>query len=223
MGRKLGRPRAGQELLTRERIVVVALRLVDEHGIDALSMRRLASELDVDPMAIYHHLPGKRAVLAGMIELAFSELRVPPDEGMIWQDRVRAGARAYRDLVRAHPHLALYLVSNLEVGADAVLAASEPLYAALADAGLTPPMIVQAADLVVDYLNGFALAEGLGHLSQPREPQGLEGLLDQYPPEQFPVMRRVFSLTGEAMQSGFEAGLDIILAGIEAIVEAARG
>src|SRR5262245_20185259 len=125
MVRKPGRPRAGQAPLTRERILAVALRLVDEHGIYALSMRRVASELDVDPMAIYHHLPGKRAVLVGIIELAFAELQVSSHQGMSWQDRVRAFALAYYDLVRAHPQLALYLVSNLEVGADAALAATE--------------------------------------------------------------------------------------------------
>ena len=54
MGRRPGRPRAGNEKLTRERILRAALQLVDDHGVDALSMRRLAADLGVDPMAIYH-------------------------------------------------------------------------------------------------------------------------------------------------------------------------
>jgi AcrR family transcriptional regulator len=207
-------------LLTRERILTVALQLVDKHGIDALSMRRVASELDVDPMAIYHHLSGKRAVLVGIIELVFGELRVPQHEGKIWQERVRAFARAYHDLVRAHPQLALYLVSNLEVGANAVLGASELLYAALADAGLPAQQIVAAADLLVDYLNGLALVE-MNHLKQTGEPQGLPKLLDRYAPEQFPVMRRVFRLTNAMPLSGFDDQIDIIIMGIEALVEAA--
>lgn len=223
MGRKLGRPKAGETSLTRERILTIALRLVDEHGIDALSMRRLASELGVDPMAIYHHLPGKRAVLIGVIELVFGELQVPPVEGDTWQNQVRAFARAYRDLVRAHPHLVLYLVSNLEVGANAVLAASELLYVALTAAGLAPRMIVRAADLVVDYLHGFALAEGLSHLGQAGAQQGLEALLDRHPLEQFPAMRRALSsLADDDPPNGFERELDIILAGIEAVVREAR-
>jgi AcrR family transcriptional regulator len=219
MARRPGRPRGGQALLTRERILAVALQMVDEHGIDALSMRRVASELDVDPMAIYHHLPGKRAVLAGIIELAFGELQVLHHEGMIWQDRVRAFARAYHDLVRAHPQLALYLVSNLEVGADAVLAASELLYAALADAGLSAQRIVAAADLLVDYLNGLALVE-MNHLKQTGAPQGLSKLLDRYAPEAFPVMRRVFRLTEAVPLSGVEAGVDIIIIGVESLLKA---
>jgi TetR/AcrR family tetracycline transcriptional repressor len=87
-------------------------------------MRRLAAELGVDPMAIYYHLPGKRAVLSGLIEDVFAELRVP-SAGGTWRDRVRGWARAYRDLARAHPNLVLHLVSNAEAGATAALEASE--------------------------------------------------------------------------------------------------
>ncbi len=68
MVRRTGRPKAGEEPLTRGRILKMALSLVDEHGMEALSMRRLAKELGVDPMAIYHHVPGKRALLTGLIE-----------------------------------------------------------------------------------------------------------------------------------------------------------
>ncbi len=53
MARKPGRPRAGQEPISRELILEAALRLVDEHGMEALSMQRLAAEFGVDPMAIY--------------------------------------------------------------------------------------------------------------------------------------------------------------------------
>ena len=72
-----GRPRAGQEALSRGRILDAALRLVDEEGMGALSMRRLGAELAVNPMSIYHHLPGKGAVISGLVELVFSGMRVP--------------------------------------------------------------------------------------------------------------------------------------------------
>ena len=65
-----GRPRAGQEALSRGRILDAALRLVDEEGMGALSMRRLGAELGVNPMSIYHHLPGKGAVVSGLVGYA---------------------------------------------------------------------------------------------------------------------------------------------------------
>src|SRR5215218_11345733 len=71
-----GRPRVGRELLSRGRILGAALRVVDEEGMDALTMRRLGAELDVNPMSIYHHLSGKDAVISGLVELVFSGMRV---------------------------------------------------------------------------------------------------------------------------------------------------
>ena len=86
--RRVGRPRTGDEPLTRARIVGVALSLVDEDGIGALSMRRLAGELGVDPMAIYHHVPNKRALLSALISEVFSGMRAAgPAEAGDWRGR----------------------------------------------------------------------------------------------------------------------------------------
>jgi AcrR family transcriptional regulator len=217
MAHKVGRPKTGQPSLTRERILAAALQLVVRHGVAALSMRRLAAELGVDPMAIYYHLPGKRALLAGLVELVFNELQLPPAENRLWPDQVRAFARAYRHLARAHPNLVLYLVTDVEAGIKAVLAANEYLYAALVGAGLTPRLVISAANLLVDYLNGFALAESSGQMNQPGERQVMLDQLEQFPPERFPTLRQLFgTLTEEELGSSFEAELDLILAGIVA-------
>lgn len=220
MIRKLGRPKAGQESLTRERILVVALRLVDEQGVEALSMRRLAAELAVDPMAIYHYLPNKQAILAGLIELVFAEWPVPLTVSPDWQEGVRDFARAYHQLTRAHPNLTLYLVTEAEFGAAAALAATESLYAALAGAGLAPGIIVRAADLIVDYLNGFALAESSGRFGLPGERQALLTRLSESPTEQYPTLRQVLAALSETeLAANFEAGLDLILAGLAALAQ----
>jgi AcrR family transcriptional regulator len=225
MARKLGRPKAGLEMLTRDRILTTALQLIDEHGVEALSMRRLATELGVDPMAIYHHLPGKQAILAGLIEIVFNELQLPATEYATWQEQVRAFARAYHSLTRAHPNFVLYLVTDPESCAEAALVANEVLYTALAAAGLLRQAIVRTADLIVDYLNGFALAESSGRLGQPGERQDLIARLSEQQPDQFPTMRWVFNtLTEDEIRADVEVGLEIILAGIEAITRnASRG
>ena len=222
MARRTGRPKAGQERLTRDRIVAAALRLVDEQGMTALSMRRLAAALAVDPMAIYHHLPGKGAVLAAMAEDVFARLLVPAAENAAWQDRVRAFARAYRDVVRSHPNLIRYLVANAGVAARVALEPNEALYAALEAAGLPPASVVRAADLVVDYANGFALAEAAGPLGQPDDRRELLASLREQPPERFPAIRRVLGALGEAdLGADFDFGLDVILAGLVAAVATA--
>src|SRR5918998_5288034 len=132
--RGAGRPRAGQEPLTRDGILRAALGIVDGEGMGALSMRRLAAELGVNPMSIYHHLPGKGAVVSGLVGVVFSRMRVPPARGPSWQERVRAYAHAYLDVVRSHPNLALEIVSDAAAVSEAGLSGREPPYGALEEA-----------------------------------------------------------------------------------------
>jgi len=218
MARRAGRPKAGEEPLTRGRILEAALSLVDEEGIEALSMRRLAKELGVDPMAIYHHLPSKRALLSGLIEKVFSEMRVPePEETGGWRERVRAWARAFRDVARAHPRLVPHLASYPEAAAEATLESTEELYAAFEAAGMRPRQIVGAVGVVVDYLIGFALAEASGVLGEPDEQREMLEMLNARPQEELPVMRRTLeALLGEDLGTDFEFGLEVVLAGLEA-------
>lgn len=216
MARRTGRPRVGEEALTRERILDAALSIADGHGIGALSMRRLAGELGVDPMAIYHHLPGKEAVLSGVVERVFAGMRVPDPGGKGWQERVRDFARAYRDLARSHPNLVREIVAG--AASSGTFETSEPLYAALEAAEFPSAMVARAADAVVDYVNGFALAEAGGPLGGEGDRRGLLELLEERPEGSVPAMRRVFaSLAEEEMPADFEFGLDVVVLGIEAV------
>jgi TetR/AcrR family transcriptional regulator, tetracycline repressor protein len=208
--------------LTREGILEAALRIVDEEGLEALSMRRLAADLGVNPMSIYHHLPGKSAVVSGLVGVVFSRMRVSHSEGLPWQERVRAYARAYRGIVRSHPNLALQIVSDAAAVSDAVLSGAEPLYGALEEAGLPPAMIVRTADSLVDFVHGFALGEAANPSGQFDVGSELMARLQAQPAEKVPTLRRVFGALGEEgarydFDAGFEAGLDILVKGIEAI------
>lgn len=205
MTRKAGRPRA--EILTRERILTAALQLVDEHGVDTFSMRKLAAELGVDPMAIYNHLPNKQAVLAGLVEKVFEEITIEAAES--WQEQVLNFARAYYGLTRAHPNLVFHIVSDVELISGAALDANEYLYRALASAGLSPLNILHAANLIVDYLNGYALAARSPRFNQSQTFPNLDP---------FPTMQRVFSSV-DADNNDVETGLNILLAGIESMIE----
>jgi TetR/AcrR family transcriptional regulator, tetracycline repressor protein len=220
--RGAGRPRAGQEALTREGILGAALRIVDEEGMEALSMRRLAADLGVNPMSIYHHLPGKEAVVSGLVGVVFSRMRVPSSGGMPWQERVRAYAHAYRDVVRSHPNLALQIVSDAAAVSEAVLSGAEPLYGALEEAGLSPAMVVRAADSLVDFVHGFVLGEASNPSGEFDVGSELLTRIEARPAGEIPALRRVFGALGEEgarydFDAGFEAGLDIFVGGIEAI------
>ncbi len=218
MVRRAGRPRAGDEPLTRERILEAALSLVDEEGIEALSMRRLAKELGVDPMAIYHHLSNKRALLSALIKEVFSGMRVMNLKGTgDWRGRVRAWALAFREVARAHPKLVPQLASHPEAAAEATLESTEGLYAAFEAAGMKPYQVVGAVGVVIDYLNGFALAEASGALGDPDEHRKMLELLDARPRKELPAMRRTLeALPSEDLGTYFEFGLEVVLSGLEA-------
>lgn len=220
--RGAGRPRAGQEALTREGILGAALRIVDDEGMGSLSMRRLAADLGVNPMSIYHHLPGKEAVVSGLVGVVFSRMRVPSSGVVTWQERVRAYARAYRGVVRSHPNLALQIVSDAAAVSEAVLSGADPLYGALEEAGLSPAMVVRAADSLVDFVHGFVLGETSNPSGQFEVGSELLNRIEARPAGEIPALRRVFGALGEVgarydFDAGFEAGLDIFVGGIEAI------
>ena len=210
-------------MLSRGRILDAALELVDKEGMGALTMRRLGAELSVNPMSIYHHLPGKDAVISGLVDLVFSGMRVHYSDGSSWQDRVRAWAEAYRGLVRSHPNLVLEIVANAAAATEAVLLVNEPLYGALDESGLPPAEVVRVADSVVDFVHGFALAEGAqpsGHHFDRRE---LLERLEAGVADGLPATSRVFrALTRDEARydfdRGFDAGLGILLKGIEVSV-----
>ena len=150
--------RPGQPPLTRDRILHAALHLIDQAGLDALSMRRLAADLEVDPMAIYHYLPTKAALIHGVVDRVFGDFPAVAPGGR-WQQRVRAWAAAYRTLARAHPNLVLRIVADAAAVEVAAARINPPLVDALAAAGFPPGQVDHAVAVIVDYVNGFVLAE----------------------------------------------------------------
>ncbi len=179
---------------TPERIDAAALALVDEGGITALSMRRLGAALGVDPMAIYHHVPNKQELFHRLVRHVFSALP-EPDRAGGWDDRVRAWAWAYRDLVAAHPALVLTIVTDPRAVAVAAGEAMGELHEALATTGLDDDEVELCADVVVDHANGAVLACAPGPDGVAPDPE-LEGHLAR----------------------AYGEGLEVVLAGIRSRV-----
>lgn len=92
--------------LTRDEILTAALAIIDAEGVEALSMRRLANDLGVEAMSLYHHLPGKQALLSGVIELSLRmQAPAPPKPGATWQDIATAAVLAFRRTLVVHPNV----------------------------------------------------------------------------------------------------------------------
>jgi AcrR family transcriptional regulator len=85
--------------LDQRRILETALRFVDREGVEALCIRKLGTELRVEAMSLFSHVPNKSARLDGMVEVLLEELRIPAeDEG--WEERIRG---VFRRLAHEHP------------------------------------------------------------------------------------------------------------------------
>jgi len=90
--------------LTREDILRAALRVLDSDGADGLSMRRLARELGIEAMSLYHHFPNKDAILAGVIDLALEGEAPSGPMPERWQDVVTAAVVGFRRVLVKHPN-----------------------------------------------------------------------------------------------------------------------
>lgn len=98
--------RAVRALLSRERVLAAATRLADDEGLPAVTMRRLATEVGVEAMSLYHHVPGKEGLLDGLAEAVLGEItaaveaRVTPDDD--WRTALRHRCLAAREVMVRH-------------------------------------------------------------------------------------------------------------------------
>src|ERR687897_2083210 len=88
--------------LTRERVLAAAIDLADRDGIAALSMRKLAQELGVEAMSLYHHVANKDDILDGIVDVVFGEIELPAGEAG-WEAAMRRRAVSAREALRRHP------------------------------------------------------------------------------------------------------------------------
>ena len=93
-----------KERLSRERIVDAALVIMDTEGLDAVSMRRVAREVGVEAMSLYHHVRDKEDLLDGVCARVMRDFRFPPEDRP-WIEVARDGAREWRRVLREHPNV----------------------------------------------------------------------------------------------------------------------
>ena len=142
--------------LSRDRIVRAVVELADAEGIEGLSMRRLAQELDAAPMALYRHVAHKDDLIDGMVDLVFDELEIPTGSG--WRTAMRERANGMRQALRRHP----WAVGLMEAGTPGLAGFRhhEATMRCLRErAGLPFPVAVHAYSAMDSYIYGFALQQ----------------------------------------------------------------
>ena len=143
--------------LSRRSIAAVALRLIDEHGLAAFSLRNLAKALGVSAPAIYWHLPNRNAVLAEVIALVVSG--ITPSPTLPWRDYLRCVIGDFRAALRRHPNAAPLMGAELVANSATDLHLVEGILRALLDAGFSDDRLVVAYNATCAAMVGFAMEE----------------------------------------------------------------
>jgi AcrR family transcriptional regulator len=211
-----------RQRLSRERIVAAAMRIMDAEGLDTVSMRRVAHELGVEAMSLYHYVEDKEDLLDGICELVMSEYRFPePSDD--WEQVARDGARAWRDIMRSHPScMRLFAERRKPVTSPDSLRPMEFALSVIRSAGLSERDTVLAFRAFGGYIQGSIMTEISPMVGEPADGEAHRHgqMAELLSPEEFPCLREAFPFFDECEpDEQFEFGLDLMIAGIRAKAE----
>ncbi len=208
---------ATRQPLSSARVLQAAVALADEAGLDAFSMRGLAQELGVVPMALYKHVANKEELLDGMVDIVFGEIELPSGD-LDWRSAMRRRAISTRDALKRHGW-AIGMMESRRPG-PANLRNHNAVMGCLRGAGFSFEMAIHAYSLQDAYIYGFALQERDLGLETPasageaaqRRARTIDALED-YP--------HLVEIATKLPESGYDNavefvwGLDLILEGLD--------
>ena len=206
--------------LTRERLVAEALTVIAAQGVDALSMRGLATRLEVVPAALYRHVRNKEQLYDLILDGVLAEVDYQLDHTLAWTEQIKTLAHRLRTVLENHPGIAGLLKTRDPLGPHS-LALAEAFLAPLHAAGLPERETGLAFSLLYDYTLGFALSSPTSTNEQRVQDAAtrsrLHAFLRSLPADRFPTLVAL----GEHVwldnrDERFTAGLDTLLDGLQA-------
>ena len=206
-----------------------AIALAARDGIESVSMRKLADDLGVGAMSLYHYVPNKDDLLDGMVDLVFAEIELPSPAAH-WKTALRRRALATRGVLNRH-RWAVGLMESRATPGPASFALHDAVLGCLREGGFSIEMTIQAYSIMDAYIYGFALqekslpfddAEGGAAVAQEQVRQFAEQAQEQQSAalaEEFPYLAEVVAghvaKVGYDFAAAFEYGLDLILDALE--------
>jgi AcrR family transcriptional regulator len=211
-----------RENLTKERVLRAAVDVADRGGIDALSMRKVAQELGVVPMALYRHVANKDEMLDGILDLVLGEIDLPSDAAH-WKTAVRARILSARTVLLRHPWAARVIESRT-TPSPAILDYMDSMIGLFRTGGFSMDLTHHVMHAMGSRLLGFTreLYDDTAE-TDPGDLEVLRAMADRYP--------HIAELAGMVLhddqtvvggrgcddQFEFEFALDLLLDGIERI------
>ncbi|MEQ4725559.1 TetR/AcrR family transcriptional regulator [Nonomuraea sp. B19D2] len=224
------RPRREREqpALSRDQIVAEAVRLLDEEGVDALSMRRLGSRLNAGATSLYRHVANKDELFELAVDEVYGELPLPEQAGAAgWRAGIEQVARSLRATILRHPWIAAKLgeVGLAYLGPN-MLRQTEHLLGIFETGGFSPEEADQAMNTVVAYVLGVSTGEAAMLSMIARSGQTEQEWLERLWPaaeravQDYPRLRARYAAqrgqdARESDQDNFEYGLQRVLDGLQ--------
>lgn len=204
--------------LTRERALDVAMALCDAGGLADLSMRRLAQELGVEAMSLYHHVPSKDAILDGMVDRVFAEIELPAPD-LDWKSALRRRSASVRAALLRH-RWALAVMENRKAPGPTTLTHHDAVLGCLRAAGFSVVLAGHAYAVLDAFVYGFVHTELTLPFSTPEETRAVaSAIFEQLPPGAYPhlveLTREHVLRPGYAYANEFDFGLSLVLDGLE--------
>jgi AcrR family transcriptional regulator len=160
----MARPKVA--LISRRKVLETALAIIDEDGLEGLSIRRLADALGVNGASLYHHFENKDEILIGAAEFALSEVRTPERSDDHWRHWLPENARKLRAALLRHPALVPLIVGkrSLGMGARMLDTSAQRLMAE----GVPGAAVMPLLDALELFAVGSALHETQGYAPESR-------------------------------------------------------
>lgn len=207
----------------RDQIIQAAVALADEAGIEGVTMRALASRLEVEAMALYRHVDGKEGLLDAMVESVVAEVRFSITDGP-WREALRARCHGLRDMLRRHPWAAALLVSRVNVGPE-MLRIVDGTIRILRRAGFTIADVDHAWHALDSHVYGFTMQEQNFPFREEEHASAARDYLPRIPAEALPGLHEMTRAVADGEHAGvqdFDFGLEILLDGLERRLRADR-
>lgn len=198
--------------LSRERVLRAALQLVDEGGIAALSMRKLAQSLGVQAMSLYNHVANKDDILDGIVDIVIGEIEVP-DLTTDWKTAMRRRAISAHQVLLRHPWATLEIVSRVNVG-ESMLRYTNATLGCLVEAGFSFEMVDRIWNAIDSHIYGFTLQELKFPFAPDEYAATAQNFLPMIPIDKYPYIHLLTQQIIDGSYDGvhnFEFGLDLIL------------
>jgi AcrR family transcriptional regulator len=206
-----------REPVSRERALRVAVDIADAGGLAELTMRRIADELGVEAMSLYHHVPNKDAILDAMVDLVFTEIELPRRD-VDWRTSMRGRAASMRAVLLRHRWASSLMESRTNAGM-ATLAHHDAVIGCLRAAGFSIVLTAHAYAVIDAYVYGFVHTEIQLPFETTEETHAVaKDMLARFPAEAFPhlaeLMREHIFKPDYAFAKEFDYGLELILDGL---------